>query len=215
MKIGILGGTFNPIHTAHLRIAEEVRDRLGLAKVMLVPAASPPHKLLAGELSFQARYKMVQLAIADNPYFTVSDIEGERGGVSYSIHTLQELHRRFPDDEFYFIVGSDSFLDMGSWKEYESIFSLCNIAVVARPGALAEPLDQVLPATIADQFQYDPAQQRLVHSSGHGVYAVAGTLLNISSSEIRHLTKAGRSIRYLVPAAVEHYIKEQRIYQND
>jgi nicotinate-nucleotide adenylyltransferase len=215
MRIGILGGTFNPIHNAHLRIAEEVRDRLDLERVMFVPTASPPHKLLAGELSFQVRYEMVRLAIVDNPFFTASDIEGKRGGTSYSIHTLQELHRTFPDDEFFFIIGSDSFLDIGSWREYAEIFSLCNLVVVARPGATADPLHKSVPAAIADQFSYRDAEQCLVHCSGHTVYSIAGTLLEISSSEIRLLTRQGRSIKYLLPAAVEHYIKEQRIYHND
>lgn len=214
MRIGILGGTFNPIHNAHLRIAEEVRDCLDLERVMFMPTASPPHKLLAGELSFQVRYEMVRLAIADNPGFTVSDLEGKRGGTSYSIHTLQELHGTFPGDEFYFIIGSDSFLDIGSWREYAEIFSLCNLVVVARPGALAEPLDKALPPAIADQFSYHAEEKRLEHRSGHSVHAVAGTLLDISSSEIRRLAREGRSIKYLLPAAVEKYIKEQRIYND-
>lgn len=212
MRIGILGGTFNPIHNAHLRIAEEVRDRLGLEQVMFVPAASPPHKLLAGELSFEVRYEMVKLAIADNPFFTISDIEGERGGTSYSIHTLQELHHKFPHDIFFFIIGSDSFLDIGSWKEYAGIFNLCNLVVVARPGAVADPLDAALPVAIAGEFSYHQAEKRLAHSSGHSVYSITGTLLDISSSEIRQLARQGRSIRYLVPPLVEQYIKEQRIY---
>ncbi|ACM18974.1 nicotinate/nicotinamide mononucleotide adenylyltransferase [Geotalea daltonii FRC-32] len=214
MRIGILGGTFNPIHNAHLRIAEEVRDRLDLERVMFVPAASPPHKLLAGELSFEVRYEMVRLAIADNPFFTISDIEGKRGGTSYSIHTLQELHLAYPADEFFFIIGSDSFLDIGSWKEYAAIFNLCNIVVVSRPGAVADPLDKALPVAIADRFCYHAAEKRLTHSSGHSVYSIAGTLLDISSSEIRTLTRQGRSIRYLLPATVEQYIKEQRIYND-
>jgi nicotinate-nucleotide adenylyltransferase len=214
MRIGILGGTFNPVHNAHLRIAEEVRDHLDLEQVMFVPAASPPHKLLAGDLSFKARYEMVQLAIADNPHFTVSDLEGKRGGMSYSVDTLTDLTQRFPEDDFFFIVGSDSFLDIGSWREYAAIFSLCNIAVVARPGSNADPLDRALPPGIAGEFSYDPQKKRLSHYSGHYVYLVTGILLDISSSEIRQLARQGRSIKYLVPPPVEHYIKEQRIYDN-
>lgn len=215
MKIGILGGTFNPIHNAHLRIAEEVRDRLALDQVIFVPAASPPHKLLDGELSFEVRFEMVRLAVADNPFFTISDVEGQRGGTSYSIHTLQELHQRFPEDELFFIVGSDSFLDIGSWKEYSTIFSLCNIVVAARPGAVTGPLDQALPVAIAADFCYHQAEEKLIHCSGHSVLSITGTLLDISSSEIRQLARQGRSIRYLVPPLVEQYIKEQRIYDND
>ena len=214
MKIGILGGTFNPIHNAHLRIAEEVRDRFDLARVMFIPAATPPHKPLAGELSFADRYEMVRLAIADNPAFVISDMEEKRGGKSFSIDTLKGLHRDFPHDEFFFIVGSDSFLDIGSWREYAAIFSLCNIVVVERPGAAVGPLDAALPVAIAHEFCYYGAEKRLAHRSGYSVYATAGTLLDISSSDIRELARLGRSIRYLVPDAVEHYIKEQRIYSD-
>ena len=215
MKVGILGGTFNPIHNAHLRIAEEVRDMLGLERVIFVPAASPPHKLLTEELSFEVRYEMVRLAIESNPFFAISDMEREMGGTSYSIHTLQKLNRKFPGDEFFFIIGSDSFLDIGSWKEYATIFGLCNIAVVARPGTSMESLEKTLPVAIAGQFCYHAAEKRLAHSSGHSVYSITGTPLNISSSEIRQLARQERSIRYLLPASVEQYIKEHRIYKND
>jgi nicotinate-nucleotide adenylyltransferase len=214
MKIGILGGTFNPIHNAHLRIAEEVRDRFDLGQIMFIPAATPPHKPLAGELSFAVRSEMVRLAIADNPAFAISDMEEKRGGKSFSIDTLKGLHREFPHDEFFFIVGSDSFLDIGSWREYAAIFNLCNIVVVERPGADATRLDVVLPVAIAHEFCYYEAENRLGHRSGYSVYSLAGTLLDISSSNIRKLARLGRSIRYLVPDAVEHYIKEQRIYSD-
>ncbi len=214
MKIGILGGTFNPIHNAHLRIAEEVRDRFDLERVMFVPASSPPHKPLAGELSFDVRYRMVQLAIADNPAFTISDMEGRRGGKSYSIDTLKALHSAFPHDEFFFIVGSDSFLDIGSWREYAAIFNLCNVVVVERPGAAVVALDAALPVAIAGEFCYYAAEKRLSHRSGYSVYSIEGTLLDISSSDIRGLARLGRSIRYLVPQTVEQYIKEQRIYKD-
>ena len=212
MKVGILGGTFNPIHNAHLRIAEEVRDRFELAQVIFIPAASPPHKPLAGELSFAVRSEMVRMAIADNPAFAFSDMEGKRGGKSYSIDTLKGLHRDRPGDEFFFIVGSDSFLDIGSWYQFAGIFNLCNLVVVERPGAVVTRLDTVLPVAIADEFCYYAAENRLGHRSGYSVYSLAGTLLDISSSDIRDLARLGRSISYLVPPAVEHYIKEHRIY---
>jgi nicotinate-nucleotide adenylyltransferase len=215
MKIGILGGTFNPIHNAHLRIAEEARERLDLARVVFIPAATPPHKPLAGELSFAVRYEMVRRAIADNPFFTISDLEGSRGGRSYSVDTLRSLRRDFPDDEFFFIIGGDSFLDIASWHEYAAMFALCNIVVIQRPGALFTCLEKSLPVAIAHEFCYDDAAQRLQHRSGYGVYALTGVLLDISSSDIRELARLGRSIRYLVPDAVEHYIKEQRLYLND
>src|SRR5512136_414879 len=134
MKTGIFGGTFNPIHFAHLRIAEEIRDSFMLDRVIFVPAATPPHKPLADHLSFDERLKMVRMAIAGNPYFSVSDIEGKREGKSYSIDTLHLLHEIYPQDDLYFIMGGDSFAEFSSWKQYTAIFSCCNIVAITRPG---------------------------------------------------------------------------------
>ncbi|HLO27390.1 MAG TPA: nicotinate-nucleotide adenylyltransferase [Geobacteraceae bacterium] len=214
MKIGILGGTFNPIHIAHLRIGEEVRDRFDLTKVIFVPAATPPHKPLADDLPFSTRYEMVRRAIADNSSFDLSDIEGKRGGKSYSIDTLHALRRERPDDEFFFVIGSDSFVDIGSWHEFAAIFSLCNVVVVERPGAVVAALDKSLPVAIAHEFCYYGAEKRLAHRSGYSVYYLEGVPLDVSSSAIRELARLGRSLRYLVPEAVEHSIKEQRLYAN-
>jgi len=212
MKIGILGGTFNPVHNAHLRIAEEVRERCDLARVVFVPAATPPHKPLAGDLPFAVRCEMVRRAVAGAPCFEMSDIEGRRGGASYSVDTLRALRSIHPDDEFFFIIGSDSFLEFGTWHQYAAIFSLCNIVVVERPGAAVAALDKALPDTVAGQFQYFGAEKRLAHHSGYSVYYLEGLPLAISSSAIREMARFGRSIRYLVPDAVAHYIKEQRLY---
>ncbi len=211
MKIGIIGGTFNPIHIAHLRIAEEVRDRLGLERVVFMPAAAPPHKPLAGELSFGHRYAMVELAIGDNPAFTVSDLEGRRGGASYSIHTLTELRELHPEDELYFIIGSDSFLEIASWYRFAELFACCNIVVVERPGGRISDLAAALPAAIAGEFVPE-SNERLIHRSGFSVHYLVGVPLAISSSAIRDLAREGHSLRYLVPDAVARYITEQRIY---
>ena len=214
MKVGIFGGTFNPIHTAHLRIAEEVRDRLDLAEVVFVPAALPPHKELAEDLPFAHRCEMVRRAIADNPAFSLSDLEGKREGKSWSIDTVRALRLERPGDEFYFIIGSDSFLDFGSWREYAAFFHCCNIVVVERPDAQVPALEAVLPSDVAGEFRYHPPERRLVHRSGYSVYYLEGLPLRISSSAVRELARLNRSIRYLVPDAVEHYIKEQRLYAN-
>jgi nicotinate-nucleotide adenylyltransferase len=212
MKVGIIGGTFNPIHYAHLRIAEEVREQLALEQVLFIPAATPPHKPLAGEVPFARRLAMVERAIADHPAFAVSAIEGERSGKSYSIDTLRELRAKRPTAEFFFIIGSDSFLELGSWYDYAAIFACCHIVVVERPGAPVAALDQALPAAIAGEFTHYPDDRLLVHRSGHTVRYLAGIPLDISSSAIRDLARQGRSIRYLVPPAAAQYILEQRLY---
>lgn len=211
MKIGIFGGTFNPIHHAHLRIAEEIREHFKLSKVIFVPAATPPHKPLSDDLSFGDRLRMVELAVRDNRFFSVSDLEGKREGKSYSIDTLNLLRQHYPGDELFFIMGSDSFAEFGSWREYAAIFACCNIVTITRPGSRIV-LREALPVDIAHEFCYHDAENRLSHRSGHSVYSIEGTQLDISSTNIRALIRKGNSIKYLVPESVERYIIQQRFY---
>lgn len=211
MKIGIFGGTFNPIHHAHLRIAEEIREHFLLSRVIFVPAATPPHKPLADDLSFNERLRMVELAVQGNRFFSVSDMEGKREGKSYSIDTLHLLRKLYPGDELFFIMGSDSFAEFGSWKEYAAIFSCCNIVTITRPGSHISLMGS-LPVAIAHEFCYHDAERRLSHRSGYSVYSIEGTQLDISSTDIRSLIRKGRSIKYLVPESVERYIIQQRFY---
>lgn len=215
MKIGILGGTFNPIHLAHLSIAAEVRDRLLLDRIIFIPAATPPHKELDGDISFADRRDMVALAIAEESAFTISDIEERRGGRSYSVDTLGELQALYPDDELFFIIGSDSFLEIATWYRAAEIFTLCNLAVVERPHAPLTDLLAALPVAMREDFCYTPAEMRLTHRSGFCVYYLPGTPSAISSSEIRRRVRSGQSIRQLVPDAVAGYIFEKRIYLHD
>jgi nicotinate-nucleotide adenylyltransferase len=215
MKIGILGGTFNPIHNAHLRVAETTLDRLGLDRILFVPAATPPHKPLDGDISYEHRRKMVELAIADNPHFTVSDIEQQRGGTSYTIETLRELRHSSPVDEFFFIIGSDSFQEISSWYSVADIFSTANIVVVERPEAIITDLTAPLPVAIRSEFCYIHPEMRLTHRSGFSVFYLPDTPLAISSSAVRQLVREGRSIRYLVPEGVSRYISEKGIFLHD
>lgn len=212
MKLGLLGGTFNPIHLAHLRIAEEAREAAGLDQVMFIPASDPPHKTLAGEVSFHLRYGMVQQAVADHPSFCVTDIEARRNGKSYTVETLSALQQERPSDQFHFIIGSDSFLELGLWHCYADLFGLASLVVVERPGkTIINPLQQ-LPEAVQDQFRYD-APNLLCHRSGTTIRFITGTPLDISSSNLRELVAAGRSIRYLVPLIVETYIAQKGLYQ--
>lgn len=215
MKIGILGGTFNPIHNAHLQIAAEVRDRLALDRVIFIPAATPPHKELDGGIDFAERSAMVALAIAGESAFTLSDLEEQRGGRSYSVDTLKELHRLYPEDELFFIIGSDSFLEISTWYRSSEIFTLCNIVVVARPQALLTDLLTALPVAMRREFCYSAGEMRLAHRSGFCVYYLPGTPLAISSSDIRRLVRTGHSIHHLVPEAVARYIAAKRMYLHD
>jgi nicotinate-nucleotide adenylyltransferase len=212
MNIGLMGGTFNPVHYAHLRIAEEAREMCVLDRVIFIPAADPPHKALAGDVSFQSRCEMVSLAISGNKSFELSDIEGQRPGKSYSIDTIAAFRAMYPMARIFFIIGSDSFLEIGLWHRYAEIFESCSLIVLDRPGLkISDPLS-ALPAVIRGKFEYNPVSHLLEHVSGNTVQLLEGCPLDISSSEIRRLAGAGLSINYLVPPEVEAYIKQQRIY---
>ena len=213
MKTGILGGTFNPIHYAHLRIAEEVREVCGLDRILFLPAATPPHKEVAANIAFAHRLAMVQAAIADNPFFEASDLENRRPGKSYSVHTLEILREENPGDDFYFIIGMDSFRDLSTWKEYDRLFALAHLVVASRPGiACADPAS-LLPVAIRGDFCYHDSSKNLRHRSGNHVIFLEETFLDISSTDIRHLIANRRSIRYLLPPAAEEYIFKKRLYR--
>jgi len=214
MKTGILGGTFNPIHLAHLRIAEEVREACALDEVLFIPAASPPHKDVAGDILFAHRLAMVAAAIADNPAFRVSDLEARRGGKSFSVDTLEQLRQDDPAGERYFIVGLDSFRDIATWKKFARLFELAHLVVTARPGVeLADPLT-ALPVAVQGEFCYDDQLKNLRHRSGNTVIFLEETRLDISSTLIRRKAAAGESIRYLVSPAVAAYITDHGLYRN-
>ncbi len=213
MRTGIFGGTFNPIHLAHLRIAEEVRERCALDRVLFIPAATPPHKSVAQEVPFADRMAMVLAAIQDNPAFETSDLEAQRPGKSYSVHTLEILRRERPSEELFFIMGMDSFLDLPSWKDFQRIFDLAHLVVTTRPGYPESRPESRVPVAMAGDFCYDYAAEKLLHKSGKSVFFLE-VRFDISSTEIRKRVAGERSIRYLVPKAVEDYIRANGLYQN-
>ncbi len=215
MKIGILGGTFNPIHLAHLRIAEEVQRVCELDRVLFIPAAEPPHKDVAGKISFSHRLAMVKAAIRDYPDFQASDLEIQRSGKSFSVDTLEILRQQDPQGERYFIIGLDSYRDIASWKDYDRIFSLSHLVVITRPGVLVkEPLGP-LPVAIRDDFCYDKCTGKIQHKSGNYLIFSQETNLDISSTEIRKMLANRQPIRHLVPTVVADYIEEHSLYQTE
>ena len=212
MRIGILGGTFNPIHFGHLHIAEEVLKCCALDQVWFLPSCRPPHKQLVDEVPFADRLAMVEAAIKDHPRFFANDLEGRRGGTSYSVETLLQLRQEFPQHEFFFIMGLDSFQEISSWKNYPRLFELAHLVVTARPG-FAGHLEQFLPVAIADRFCYDADSENLLHDAGFTVIAVTHTRCDISSTEIRRLLAAGSPVDELLPAGVIDYIKTWGLYR--
>ena len=210
MKIGILGGTFNPIHFGHLRAAEEVRERLNLERVMFIPCGIPPHRPMDELVSFSHRYQMVKLAIADNPFFYVSKMEGNRDGKSYTVDTLKLLLQKETDAEFYFILGLDAFLGIDTWKSPQTLFELAHFVVLPRKTLSKE---QIMP--ILDNFFSDvkTEENSFFLPSGKIIYYCPITLLNISASQIRRLVRENKSIRYLVPEVVAEYIQRFGFYR--
>ena len=186
MRLGIFGGTFNPIHWGHLVLAESAREQLRLDRVLFVPAHRPPHKPAQGLLPGPVRLKLVQLAMTDNPAFVASDIELQRGGVSYSIDTVRMLKRELPTAKLFLLIGADMLAVR--WRAWDGLKRLCTIAVVQRPGATP--------------IRREPGLKWLTMPQ-----------IDISSSEVRRRLASGRSIRYLVPPAVERYLHQHHRYQ--
>jgi nicotinate-nucleotide adenylyltransferase len=212
-RIGVLGGTFDPVHVAHLRVAEEAREALGLDRVLFVPAASPPHKRGRRISPAADRVAMLRLALAGNPRFGLSLVEVERAARSYSIDTLRELHERLPPPvEFTFILGLDQFRAIGTWREYRSLFALADLAVLSRPPAGPTRHRLLLPVAARRDFCYGRQRKTLLHRSGNRVLFLNVTALDISASDIRRRVGRGQSIRYLVPRTVESYIRRHGLY---
>ena len=212
--IGIFGGTFNPIHLAHLRAAEEVREAQGLDEMRLVPAALPPHKEPADVVTSAHRLRMVELAVAGVAGFRVSTVELERPGPSYSVDTLRELRGEVgAGTRIVFVVGMDAFREFHTWKEHAAIFGLCDIVVVTRPPWPDRLAPDDFPVATRGTFCYESNSESFRHESGHVLTLQRITALDISAARIRAHLAAGRSIRFLVPAAVEAYIAEHGLYR--
>jgi len=213
MRLGIFGGTFNPIHMAHLRCAEEAREALRLERVLFVPAASPPHKRGVDLAPARDRLTMARLAIRGNPGLSVCSVEIDRPGRSYSADTLRILRDRFPRrTRFVFLLGMDAFKEIHTWKDFPLLFTLADFAVLARPPDDLPPLHRILPVAVRGQFCYSKSATGLIHRSGNRVYSLKVTALDISASAIRRRVRGGRSIRYLVPPPVEAHIRRHRLY---
>ncbi|GAB4530597.1 MAG: nicotinate-nucleotide adenylyltransferase [Anaerolineae bacterium] len=198
MRLGILGGTFDPIHFGHLLAAEEGRTVLSLDRVLFAPAGDPPHKHVI--LPISHRLAMVNLAIADNPAFAVSTVDIERSGPHYTVDTIRLLRDEWGTEanETFFIMGADSLAHLLIWHRPDQLIKLCRLAVVTRPGYRADlrRLEEALPG-ITDRLDW-----------------VEMPVLGISSSDLQRRVREGRSIRYQVPAAVARYVAEHRLYQN-
>ncbi len=194
MKIGLLGGTFNPIHYGHLINAEIIRENFQLDKILFIPSKHPVHKDLEGNIPSEDRFNMVKLAIAGNNSFDVSRIEIDRDGGSYTIITIKQLQVFYEKAELYLIIGSDSFNEIGIWKDSKEILQIVPLIVMKRPG-------------------YEKINKKIIETAKE-VKFTDNPLIGISSSMIRDNIKNNKTIKYLVPVKVEDYIKKKGLYKN-
>jgi nicotinate-nucleotide adenylyltransferase len=210
MKLGIFGGTFNPIHFGHLRAAEEVRCLIDLDKVIFMPSGNPPLK--SSELvQASHRYAMTRLATQSNVNFLVSDIEMRQEVKSYTFATVEALRRMHPEDQLFFIMGLDAFLDLPDWREPQRLIASIDFIIVTRPGFELRQL-YASPYVEGRALQCDAGVTCLNLRGGRKACVAAVSVFDVSSTTIRRLVMKGKSIKYLLPEAVEHYIFSHRLY---
>ncbi len=201
MRLGVFGGSFNPVHYGHLLLAESCREQCALDEVWFVPAARPPHKQGESLASGQERIEMLDLAIGGHEPFVVSRIEIDRDGLSYTVDTLRDISVQRSDAELFFLMGADSLADWPSWRAPDEICRLATPVVVRRTGSPSPSLDAFRP--FADSIQIEKIAANQVQSP----------LIELSSSAIRQSVSDGLSVRYQVPRAVEKYIESSGLYQ--
>ncbi len=200
-RIGIMGGSFDPVHMGHLVIAQDAVERLELSEIIFIPAAIPPHKQHIQQVDAEHRMNMLKLALEQDLRFSVSEVELQRGGVSYTIDTVRALKAEQPDVEWVLIVGGDTLVDLHNWYKIDELLKLCEVASFLRPG------DASLEAVASKIMLSDTQKERLLDN------VVDAHLIEISSTEIRMRIAEGLSIRYLVPPEVEMYIFEHGLYR--
>lgn len=217
MKVGIFGGTFNPIHYGHLRAAEEVREKLKFDKILFIPSKSPPLKTEAIADAVH-RYEMLRLAIFNNRFFELSDIECRLPGKSYTVKTVDELTKTNPGTRFFFILGIDAFLDIPNWWHPERLIALTNFVIISRPGfkfidLQTSPYTKINRRILSELDNGETETCKIKLKSNKDAILLRLTPIGISSTEIRRLIRQGKSIKYLLPAEVKSYIISNRLYK--
>jgi nicotinate-nucleotide adenylyltransferase len=212
--VGILGGTFDPIHYGHLRLSQEVGEGLKLGEVRFVPSGTPPHRT-APRISALERLEMVRIAVRDNPLFSIDEREIQRSGPGYTVDTLTELRREIgPTRPLCLLVGADAFLDLATWSRWHELFGLAHIVVAHRPGFPVDTWQDRMPQPLAREYASRMLRQPLaVHlAPAGGIAVVAIAALDISATRIRDCIAAGTSPRYLLPDSVLDYIQTRQLY---
>ncbi len=201
MKIGIMGGSFNPIHMGHLMMCEYMRSELGLHKVLFIPTGNAPHKRNYS-VAAEDRLTMVEIAVADHPYFEVSPLEVMENKTTYSVDTLRKLKEEYPEGEFYFFLGSDILQDLKTWKLFGELAKLTHFAVAVRPGSELKTGDSIRKEIHLLREKY-----------GASIVLIDTPLLEISSTGLRNRIRQGKSVKYFVPDHVMTYIQKKGFYR--
>ena len=209
-RIGLFGGTFDPIHFGHLRAAEEVYEALNLEKVIFIPAGIPPHKHRPDLSPFEDRLKMVSLAIQGIGHFKVDDLEGKRKEPSYTVITLKRLRQTHPQQEFFFILGLDAFCEIDTWYEYNQLPLLAHLVVITRGEGGWERFRQKVHQAFRDFYE---DKEKFIFPKGYSLSYLETTRMDISASLIREKIKKNLSIRFLTPEPVRHYIMTNKLYR--
>ena len=214
-RIGILGGTFNPVHSGHLRAAEAVAEIFGLDKVLLIPSYIPPHKHSPDIAPARHRLRMLELACGGRTRCVPSDLEVKARGKSYSILTLKKIHRLHPRAWVFFILGVDAFVEIETWKDYEQVLEQCLFIVISRPGFDLEAASRVLGGRLRDRIRVLGPRERPTEAmfEADRVFLVGIDALDVSSTDIRRRLREGRPVAGLVPPAVEEYLHHHRLYK--
>lgn len=215
MRLGLLGGTFDPIHLGHLELAKTALRVAQLDAIYFVTSVKPPHKSERTHANFLDRHAMVALALTGDSRLIPSSVEFDREGKSYSIDTVQQLKQLSGGNtEIFFLIGLDAFVELPTWKEYHRFSELCSFIVFGRPGYDPEHLTQDLPETLRPKPIGNDTGMLALAGSGRGFYLLKDFINPLSSTEIRSAVRAGRSIRQWVPPEVEEYILKTKLYLN-
>ena len=218
--IGLFGGTFNPIHSGHIQVIQEVKQGFGLDKIFIIPSALPPHKAPDGLVDAGDRIEMIRLSFSNHPDFSVSDVELNRSGPSYTIDTVCHFKSILPEAaKLFLILGSDAFLEIDTWKSYKDLFLLIPFIVMSR-GTQGKnrrvferkTVEDYLKSKISEGYTLSASQSSYIHKEKQAVFVFDVTPIDISSTKIRNLIKTGRLIKSLVPDIVEAFIKSKGLY---
>ncbi len=214
-RMGLFGGTFDPIHLGHLRAAREVLERFALDRILFVPSFIPPHKERKGMAPARDRLRMVELACAGEPRFAASSIEVDAGGRSYSILTLERVRGLYPGARIFFILGTDAFLEIGTWREHARVLEESLFIVMTRPGAPMEDAAGVVGDSLRERVR-EIAEGETVDEGvlgDHRIFLLPIRALDVSSTEVRRRVRAGETVAGLVPEAVGDYIRSHGLYR--